>query len=66
MSAIKMKRKVVVTITAGAVDAVGVKVKFDFFPDLGGVMAHHGLKQAVMAMMALVNNNFETPGKEAK
>lgn len=59
MSGIKMNRKVVMTVTADAVDAVDVKVKLDFFPDIGGVATHHGLKQAVMALMALVNNKFE-------
>lgn len=63
MSAIKMKRKVVMTITADADNAVGVKVKFDFSPNIGWVCAHQGLKQAVMALMALVSNEFETPGK---
>lgn len=63
MSGIKMNRKVVMTITADVVDAAGVKVKFDFFPDLGGVGSHQGLIQAVMALMALVNNKFETQGK---
>jgi hypothetical protein len=63
MSGIKMKRKVVMTITADAVDAGGLKVKFDFVPDLGGVGTHPGLKQAVMSLMALVNNKFETAGK---
>lgn len=63
MSGIKMNRKVVMTITADAVDAAGLKVKFDFVPDVGGVGTHLGLSQAVMALMALVNNKFETPGK---
>lgn len=62
MSGIKMKRKVVMTITADETDA-GVKVKFDFFPNVGGVGTHLGLSQAVMALMALVNNKFETSGK---
>lgn len=61
MSGTKMKRKVVMTITADAVDAAGVKVKFDFVPDIGGVGSHQGLKQAVKALMALVGNKFETP-----
>ena len=61
MSGIKTNRKVVMTITAP--NAAGVKVKFEFFPDLGGVGTHQGLKQAIMALMALVNNKFETPGK---
>ena len=63
MSGIKMKRKVVMTITADAANAGGVKVKFDFSPNIGGVCTHQGLKRAVIALMALVNNNFETPGK---
>lgn len=67
MSVIKMKRKMVMTITANEADAGGLKVKFDvkfdFFPDLGGVRTHQGLKQAGMALMALVNNKFETPGE---
>ena len=61
MSEIKKERSVVMTITPDAVDAARVKVKFDFFPDLGGVARHKGMKQAVMALMALVNNGFETP-----
>ena len=63
MSGIKKGRRVVITVTAGAADADGLKVKFDFSPDIGGVVTHQGLKQAVMALMALVNNEFETPGK---
>ena len=63
MSGIKMNRRVVVTLTADAANAGGVKVKFDFSPNIGGVCTHQGLKQAVMALMALVNNKFETPGK---
>jgi hypothetical protein len=59
MSVNKMKRKVVMTITADETDAGGIKVKFDFVPDVGGVRTHLGLKQAVMALMALVNNKFE-------
>lgn len=59
----EMKRKMVMTITANETDAGGLKVKFDFFPDLGGVGTHPGLKQAVMALMAIVNNKFETAGK---
>ncbi len=63
MSEIKMKRKVVMTITADAANAGGVKVKFDFSPDIGGVCAHQGLKQAVMALMKFVENRFEIHGK---
>jgi len=63
MSEIKMKRKVVMTVTADAANAVDVKVKFDFIPNIGGVRTHQGLKEAVMALMTLVNNKFETPGK---
>ena len=63
MSEIKKERRVVITVTADAADADDVKVKFDFIPNVGGVCTHQGLKQAVMALMALVNNNFETPGK---
>jgi hypothetical protein len=55
----EMKRKVVMTITADETDAGGLKVKFDFDPDVGGVVTHPELKQAVMALMALVNNKFE-------
>ena len=67
MSGIKMKRKVVMTITADETNAGGLKVKFVFVPDVGGVRTHQGLKQAVMALMALVNNEFETPpGKAAE
>ena len=62
MSGIK-NRKVVITVTEGEANAVDVKVKFDFIPNIGGVCTHQGLKQAVMALMALVNNKFETPGK---
>ena len=65
MSGINMNRRVVVTLTADAANAGGVKVKFDFSPNIGGVVTHQGLKQAVMALVALVNNGFETPGKEA-
>ena len=63
MSGIKVNRKVVMTVTADAANAVDVKVKFDFLPNIGGVGTHQGLRQAVMALMALVNNKFETPGK---
>ena len=63
MSGIKTQRKVVMTVTEGGADAVGVKVKFDFVPNIGGVVTHQGLKQAVMALMTLVSNKFETPGK---
>lgn len=63
MSEIKKERSVVITVTENETDVGGVKVKFDFTPDLGGVCTHQGLKQAVMAMMALANNKFETPGK---
>lgn len=66
MSEIKKERRVVITVTEGEANAGGVKVKFDFFPNIGGVGTHQGLKQAIVALMALVNNKFETPGKEAK
>jgi hypothetical protein len=62
----EMKRKVVMTITADETDAGGLKVKFDFFPNVGGVSTHLGLNQAVIALMELVNNKFETPGKAVK
>lgn len=61
MSRIKKERRVVITITADPANAVDVKVKLDFFPNIGGVCTHQGLRQAVMALMALVNNKFETP-----
>lgn len=60
----KMNRKVVITLTADPANAVGVKVKFDFFPNIGGVGTHQALKQAAMALIALANNKFETPGRE--
>lgn len=60
MSVIKMKRKIVMTITADETNAGGLKVKFDFVPDLGGVGTHPELKKAVMALIALVNNKFGT------
>ena len=63
MSEIKMKRKVVMTITADAANAGGVKVKFDFIPNVGGVSTHQGLRQAVMALMKIVENRFEIHGK---
>jgi hypothetical protein len=66
MSGIKKWRRVVITVTADAADADGLKVKFDFFPNVGGVSTHQGLRQAVMALMALVNNRFETQGKSVK
>lgn len=59
MSGIKTNRKAVMTITAP--NAAGVTVKFDFFPDVGGVGTHPELKAAVVALLKLVNNKFETP-----
>ena len=61
MSEIKKERRVVITVTEGEANAGGVKVKFDFFPDLGGVGTHPDLKAAVVALLKLVNNKFETP-----
>ena len=62
----KKKRMMSLTFTENETDVGGVKVKFDFTPDFGGVCAHQGLKQVVMAMMELANNEFKTPGKDAK
>lgn len=66
MSGIKTKRKVVMTITADAVDAAVVKVKFDFFPDLGGVQSHPGLTEAALTLLKLVGNKFKIRGKAVK
>ena len=62
MSGIK-NRKVVMTVTPDADDADSVNVKFDFFPDLGGVQSHPGLKEAALALLTLVGNKFKIRGK---
>lgn len=66
MSGNKMMRKVVMTVTADAADADSVKVKFDFFPDLGGVQSHSGLKEAALVLLKLVGNKFKIRGKAVK
>ena len=66
MSGIKMKRKVVLTITEDDTDADGVKVEFEFFPDVGGVGTHPGLSAAGSALLKLLGNRFEIQGKAAE
>ena len=63
MSGIKRKRKVVMTVTADAADADSVDVKFDFFPNLGGVQSHPGLTEAALTLLKLVGNKFKIRGK---